>query len=179
MMWSDWQTAVVAGVFLATFAIIAIGSNLGTKLDAMKYELTDLRNHKLLDIRNELDKLHDIRGKLIDINNDFNEGRYETRNKLDNIEQTLLKADTASEEDRKTRMNGVGTARSSTIPYFMRDNPEHRNAPADLIRASSARSSRSPGARRRGPKAGRAARRASESPHWSGEACRVVPLAKR
>ena len=93
MMWSDWQTAVVAVVFLATFAIIAIGSNLGTKLDAMKYELTDLRNHKLLDIRNELDKLHDIRGKLIDINNDLNEGRDETRNKLDNIEQTLLKVE--------------------------------------------------------------------------------------
>ena len=93
MMWSDWQTAVVAGVFLATFAIIAIGSNLGTKLDAMKYELTDIRNNKLLDIRNELDKLHDIGGKLIDINNDLNEGRDETRNKLDNIEQTLLKAE--------------------------------------------------------------------------------------
>ncbi|HKQ86337.1 MAG TPA: hypothetical protein VJS43_06130, partial [Candidatus Acidoferrales bacterium] len=108
MMWSDWQFAVVAGVFLATFAIIVIGSNLGTKLDAIKYELTDIRNHKLLDIRNELDKLHDIRGKLIDINNDFSEGRYETRNKLDNIEQTLLKADTASEEDRKTRVNGGG-----------------------------------------------------------------------
>jgi hypothetical protein len=100
-MWSDWQFAVVAGVFLAIFAIIVIGSNLGTKLDAIKYELTDIRNHKLLDIRNELDKLHDmglydvsdklrdIRGKLIDIQNDLNEGLHENGNKLENIELTL------------------------------------------------------------------------------------------
>src|SRR5215831_246574 len=105
MMWSDSQIGVVAGVFLATFAIIVIGSNLGTKLDAIKYELTDIRNHKLLDIRNELDKLHDmglydvsdklrdIRGKLIDIQNDLNEGLHENGNKLDNIEQTLLEAE--------------------------------------------------------------------------------------
>ena len=100
-MWSDWQITVVAGVFLATFAIIVIGSNLGTKLDAIKYELTDIRNHKLHDIRNELDKLYDmglydvsdklndIRGKLIDIQNDLNKGLYENGNKLDNIELTL------------------------------------------------------------------------------------------
>ena len=79
MMWSDWQITVVAGVFLATFAIIAISSNLGTKLDAIKYGLADIRNHKLQDIRNELDKLYDmglydvsdklhhVRGKLVDI----------------------------------------------------------------------------------------------------------------
>jgi hypothetical protein len=101
MMWSDWQITVVAGVFLATFAIIAIGSNLSTKLDVIKYELTDIRNRKLHDIRNELDKLHDmglydvsdklrdIRGKLIDIQNDLNEGLHENGNKLDNIELTL------------------------------------------------------------------------------------------
>ena len=64
MAWSGWQIAVVLGVFAVSYAIWIVGSNLGTKLDAIKDDLNkrlpDIEN-RIIEMNNDLtSELHDI-----------------------------------------------------------------------------------------------------------------------
>jgi len=93
MAWSGWQIAVVLGVFAVSYAIWIVGSNLGTKLDAIKDDL----NKRLPDIENRVIEMNDdLTSELHDI---FNTNLIGIQNVLIAIKNKLDRDGDGGSED--------------------------------------------------------------------------------